>query len=419
MCERASFLQSIREAPEDEVVRKVFADWLDEHDDPLGEFIRLQFNLEPVRDDLTNTQADTLRQHEEKMLRQYRRKWLGKVAPLAQEGSNGQVKVIFRRGFVETCWLSPKLFLELGEALLAQCPALHEIVLHDLRGQAGAGVVDSPLLDRVNKLTVTDWLSAKQAKMLATSSRLTNVWSLTVWLGHRDEEAVLRALAGSANFPALREVRLVQLHGGIQAGNRSTMLARKADELANQFNHLRGERIARVERPFTRRFPLRGDIGYGPYAGHLAGNQPVLAFPGDRFLVLIRFDEQGNYVEVRHEKPCCDQDDLEDRLRDSFGFEPGLIRVHEFATNPRVPRRRAPWFFTTSRRPKDEDIALCQWGYFDASVVEAPDTPADGYSLRKWRQDTARIHGWMHAGNFILDCWNDYWVDHTGTICAS
>src|SRR5690242_1539927 len=49
MNEREGFLAAIQEAPDDDTPRLVFADWLDERDDPLGEFIRLQIEPEPLR----------------------------------------------------------------------------------------------------------------------------------------------------------------------------------------------------------------------------------------------------------------------------------------------------------------------------------------------------------------------------------
>jgi uncharacterized protein (TIGR02996 family) len=42
MADRESFLAAINEAPDDDSVRLIFADWLEERDAPLGEFIRLQ-----------------------------------------------------------------------------------------------------------------------------------------------------------------------------------------------------------------------------------------------------------------------------------------------------------------------------------------------------------------------------------------
>src|SRR5262249_20752151 len=49
--QREAFLQAILDDPGDDAVRLVFADWLEEHDDPLGEFIRLQMQLAELPDD--------------------------------------------------------------------------------------------------------------------------------------------------------------------------------------------------------------------------------------------------------------------------------------------------------------------------------------------------------------------------------
>jgi uncharacterized protein (TIGR02996 family) len=43
--EQAAFLRAILAAPEDDVPRLIYADWLDERDDPRGEFIRVQVEL--------------------------------------------------------------------------------------------------------------------------------------------------------------------------------------------------------------------------------------------------------------------------------------------------------------------------------------------------------------------------------------
>jgi uncharacterized protein (TIGR02996 family) len=50
MIERVvALLAAIAAAPDDDLPRLALADWLEERDDPLGEFIRLQFDLEPTR----------------------------------------------------------------------------------------------------------------------------------------------------------------------------------------------------------------------------------------------------------------------------------------------------------------------------------------------------------------------------------
>src|SRR4051812_43685313 len=43
--EERAFLDAVLETPDDEGIRLIFADWLEERSDPFGEFIRLQCQL--------------------------------------------------------------------------------------------------------------------------------------------------------------------------------------------------------------------------------------------------------------------------------------------------------------------------------------------------------------------------------------
>jgi uncharacterized protein (TIGR02996 family) len=418
MTERESFVQAIREAPDDFALRLVFADWLEEHDDPLGPFIRLQAELEPIRLEIENPRATELIAAERKALSRHRRKWLGEVYKWTQDRS-APMRVSVRRGFVEEVALSAANFLERGEKLYRKCPGLFEVVLHDVRGRAVADLAASPLLAPVRRLVLADWLNPPNARRLANSPHLASVKSLTLWLGNNDQREVLRAFATSSRLPSLREVRLVQLYGGVQAGKGGPALAARADELAAEFNALRGQPVASVHRPFASRFPLDGDVGYGLLAGHLPGRRPALALPGEKHMVLVLFDDDGAFAELRCVKPACDQDDLEGRLRDGFGLEPGLIRVREFATRPRVAARRRPWFYDSSRRPKDEDVAVCLWSYYDVRVVEDPDTHPDWTSVKRRGVTVRSLHTWMDDGDFMIDCGNDYWAGCEGKITAS
>jgi uncharacterized protein (TIGR02996 family) len=47
--EDLAFIRAIRETPEDDALRLVYADWLDERGDPRGEFLRLQHSLVGLR----------------------------------------------------------------------------------------------------------------------------------------------------------------------------------------------------------------------------------------------------------------------------------------------------------------------------------------------------------------------------------
>jgi uncharacterized protein (TIGR02996 family) len=46
--QREDFLHAVLDAPEDELLQQVFADWLEERGDPLGQFIRIHLELKDV-----------------------------------------------------------------------------------------------------------------------------------------------------------------------------------------------------------------------------------------------------------------------------------------------------------------------------------------------------------------------------------
>jgi uncharacterized protein (TIGR02996 family) len=91
-----AFLADIKENPEDDTPRLVLADWLEERDDPRGEFIRLQ--CERARRDPDGEP----KQHEKELLEKHRSEWLG---PLAEKG----IVADFERGLVQAWGRARKL----------------------------------------------------------------------------------------------------------------------------------------------------------------------------------------------------------------------------------------------------------------------------------------------------------------------
>jgi uncharacterized protein (TIGR02996 family) len=79
-------LARVREAPDDDEPRRVYADWLQQHGDPLGELIALQ--LEIAR---SPAPSKTLRDREGNLLADVRRRWLTGIA----------FDVTFARGFID------------------------------------------------------------------------------------------------------------------------------------------------------------------------------------------------------------------------------------------------------------------------------------------------------------------------------
>lgn len=107
MPENADFLRAIIDRPDDDTVRLVYADWLDDHGDPdRAEFIRVQCELPHLPD--TDTRRGPLEIRERQLLAKHAAAWIAPRPPDPPgdyAGSEG-VTSVFRRGFVESAWPS-------------------------------------------------------------------------------------------------------------------------------------------------------------------------------------------------------------------------------------------------------------------------------------------------------------------------
>ncbi len=93
MTDRDALIRAVIAAPENDLPRLVFADWLEEHGEPTrAEFIRLQCELGQVEEFGPRWRA--LRERAEKLLGPNREKWSQELA------GRKLLNVEFRRGFV-------------------------------------------------------------------------------------------------------------------------------------------------------------------------------------------------------------------------------------------------------------------------------------------------------------------------------
>ena len=95
MTPRDAFLQAICENPDDEAPRLMYADWLTEHGDPRGEFIRVQCRLAGMSED--GQDRPDLERREKWLLGLHDRDWAAEL-PRLEGVAWGED---FRRGFVE------------------------------------------------------------------------------------------------------------------------------------------------------------------------------------------------------------------------------------------------------------------------------------------------------------------------------
>jgi uncharacterized protein (TIGR02996 family) len=108
-----AFLEAVILEPDEEAHRLVFADWLEEHNDPRGEFIRLQCELELL--DADDPRRPALAERERELRHSHDREWAGRLARLV--GS-----FAFRRGFVERVGLDGKTLLAHAATIFRLAP---------------------------------------------------------------------------------------------------------------------------------------------------------------------------------------------------------------------------------------------------------------------------------------------------------
>ncbi len=426
MTEREAFLQAIAEAPDDDVVRLVFADWLEERGDPLAEFIRMQIELEPLRRACSEPMAELERhrrlamippgedfpdedwplarqlQREADLLAKHRAEWLGKAGQMEKDHSN-HFEPEFRRGFVESAEVGLTGLAEYGMVLRRACPALQRLIILGTLGR-GEEIADCRAVSGLTELLLAGWLNAQDAAALVGSRHLRSLSSLTVWIGAEEDEAACRSLA---RLPSLRELTLVQMWGGIAADDPEG-LDRRADQLAALVRDIRPDCQLRLERPFAQRFPLDGvHVGYDIDAGYLPEGQPVLVVEGKQ-PVVIYFDSEGRYlreetVDLRdrlvkapaHSWEDWNVEELIEVLGREIGFMPGPIFVREFLSS-------------------STEVAVERWVMWHEEMASPetiePDEAEEVADSLYWCWSTAQ---------FLLPFGNQYWADGLGRIRSS
>jgi uncharacterized protein (TIGR02996 family) len=335
---REGFLQAIREEPEDDTHRLVFADWLEEFGDAsdraYAEFIRLQLELEPVRFEIDRPRVRELLEREKALLFDHADAWLG---PVAREFTStldfSDPGPYFRRGVPELLALSLDDLLAHGAELLAAYPTIQELTVFDVQGQ-GRELAACPLLEQISTLEVADWLGASDAAALLASSLFRTRPTLRVWDDLTPEENLLWGLNASA-WPAGPRIEVLELAGA--SFGEPGHIPPRLDDLARSFA-VTGPTVVPV-RPYLNRFPLLPDQGQNLHPGVFGDGRRVL-FAHNRDatepVVFAFFDADGNLLDA-HEAPdpgCCTYyEDYATWLTREFGYVPGLLWMREFETH--------------------------------------------------------------------------------------
>jgi uncharacterized protein (TIGR02996 family) len=199
MTDREALLRAVAGDPDDDELRLVCADWLEENGEPeRAEFIRVQLEAArlrppPARRLELNTRAANLWD-------EHAGDWLLEVPAPVRKGC-----AMFRRGFAHRFDCTARQFLKASADIVARVP-LQELCLVKSVGLLGA-VADCPALAGVIRLEMVRERVGAELGALASSphlGRLRRLWLHSCRVGPDGA----RALASSPLWPRLEELTL-------------------------------------------------------------------------------------------------------------------------------------------------------------------------------------------------------------------
>lgn len=169
MSDEPAFLQAILENPDDDHLRLVYADWLEERGEPRAEFIRVQLAL--ASRETSGQRKRELLVRQQQLLRFHQKTWLGPLQNLP-----GQVE--FQRGFPEKLmWLDGQAFLEHGASFFETAP-IRSVCLRNV-GSCVADLVKCTLFGRLRSLELSG-LNDSELGILVESPHLKSIQELNL-----------------------------------------------------------------------------------------------------------------------------------------------------------------------------------------------------------------------------------------------
>jgi uncharacterized protein (TIGR02996 family) len=198
-------LRAICEDPDDDTARLVYADWLDEHDDPTrAEFVRLQCRLaaRQQRESVPGTDPD---QRRELQLRaQMAERWLAELPAVRGVRWNG-----FWRGFPTVSVVSATTLVRAAAKVWAAAP-VENVTITGLNANGARVLASSDVLNRLRVLVLDRYSTRRdgqrQLRDLLYSPRVRSLRRLTLTYGI--EEAGLVAIAESPHLTGLEWLNL-------------------------------------------------------------------------------------------------------------------------------------------------------------------------------------------------------------------
>jgi uncharacterized protein (TIGR02996 family) len=196
--EERAFFDRIRDEPDDDGPRLIYADWLAEHgQDDRAEFVRLQCVLDRLPED--DPRRPDLLQRERLLLEANEIRWTADLAPLVSAWA-------FRRGVIDAVSVDAGQFLDAGAAIFDRAPVRRVRFVNV--GDRLTKLVQSPLLELVRELDLSvNPLGNGGPNLLARSRHLVRLDALDLGFTELGDKG-LQKLAGSPVFAGLRSLHI-------------------------------------------------------------------------------------------------------------------------------------------------------------------------------------------------------------------
>ena len=196
MIHRSPYWSDILRHSHDDDAHERLAAWLNDRDDPRGEFIHLQCQLrklgpcDPLRFALEGRERELLADH--------RDEWLGEIAERVDW-------CVFRRGFPDEISTSASVFLRHADSFAAT--TIRQVHLTSARDKAGH-LAAAPILRQLTYLDLSNnFLRDQGVRLLAESPNVGNLEGLNLSSSGMGDAGAC-ALAGSRHLVGLRELYL-------------------------------------------------------------------------------------------------------------------------------------------------------------------------------------------------------------------
>ncbi len=396
-----AFLRTIAENPDDDGPRLVYADWLEERGDPLGEFIRVQCELARAERGGELHRVQNLHKREDELLTAHRAEWLG---PLAGFTNDESLAPYFHRGFVERINVDADVFVGEHETIGGICPMLQSAVLFRV-AEFVEGVTLCPLLGRLSKLGIADWIDYDHALMLANSRHSVDLNS--VWLWVRDYSQTLETGLALVDAPSLNEIKLIHLYDSThdtQLSDDETRWRQRVEDELNERTLADRGAIFDVVSTSNRLYQLRSNVDRSFHAGRIDSGEFLLAViaTGD-LLHVVRFDATGKRLGAesrslrRFRRFQSDYDEAvtfreqQQYLKNEFAFEPSTIQVQQFIDPC--------------------GLAVHQFSSRHWSLIVNSEFRAD---LNYRSGHDRAIFNWVESQRFVLDWGSEIWLSGDG-----